>query len=112
MIMFGLCGAGRSAIGYLYFLELQRKEEKVFYGTLLNCANTFTFVISGLYFWFISRDYLGILVAAILCNGITATMILFIPESPSFLHAIRDFEGARRSLRSVARVNKVKVEFG
>lgn len=86
ILIFGFCGAGRSLIGYLYLLELVPSEWKTLVGTSLHSANSCTFIFSALYFWFVSKDWRWIILAALVANSITVVAILFIPESPIYLH--------------------------
>ena len=105
ILVFGFCGAGRSAVGYLYLLELVPKDWKTLTGTCCHAANSLTFVFSGFYFWFISKDWRWIIVFAIVANAISAIGIIFIPESPLYLYSTKDYDKARESLNKIARMN-------
>lgn len=67
--------------------------------------NSTTLIFSSLYFWFVSKDWRWIILFAIFANFIAAVGILFVPESPLYLHATKDYDKARESLNRIARFN-------
>lgn len=105
ILVFGFCGAGRSVVGYLYLLELVPGDWKTLAGTSLHSMNSMTFIISAIYFWFISKDWRWIILSALIANGLTALAMVFIPESPAYLYSSRDFDKTRDSLNKIARLN-------
>ena len=56
MFLYGLCGAGRSAVGYLYLLELIPKERRAIAGAMFHSFNELTLVFSSLYFMYVSKE--------------------------------------------------------
>ena len=105
ILVFGFCGAGRSTIGYLYLLELIPKRHKILVGTLLHAINSLTLVFSSLYFWFITKNYFWFLLYSTIANFICTIAILFIPESPEYLYASKDYDGARDSFNKILKFN-------
>lgn len=96
--LFGLCGPGRAAVGYLLALELVPKTNRLLIGTLANVVLSLTYLNSAFFFWFISKYTLYLLLLGTLgtfCSGIG---LFFIPESPEYLYSYREFDKARASL--------------
>jgi hypothetical protein len=56
IMVLGVCGVGRSTIGYLYLMELIPKRNKRFVGTINMAANAAVYVMSAFFFWLISKD--------------------------------------------------------
>ena len=106
ILIFGFCGAGRSAVGYLYLIEMVPSRWKTLAGTLMHSVNSLTFVFSAIYFWFVSKEWRWLIIYAICANIITCIAILFIPESPLYCHSIRDYDKARTSISKIAKFNK------
>ena len=109
ILVFGFCGAGRSAVGYLYLLELVPKDWKTLVGTCFHCANSSTLIFSAVYFWFLSRDSQYLLLFGVFANAICCIGILFIPESPLYLLSAKDYDKARESLNRIGRINGYSV---
>ena len=87
ILVFGFCGAGRSVVGYLYLLELVPSDWKTLVGTSLHSCNSLTFIMSALYFWFISKDWRWIILFSMIFNFIAVLGVTFIvPESPIYLY--------------------------
>jgi MFS family permease len=105
ILVFGFCGAGRSGVGYLYLLELVPATWKSLVGTLVHSINSFTFVWSAYYFWYLSKDWQWLLIYSLSANFITAMAALFIPESPLYLYSAKDFDKTRESLTMIAKFN-------
>lgn len=108
ILIFGFCGAGRSGIGYLYLLEMMPSDWKTMVGTLTHSVNSCTFIFSALYFWQLSKDWRWLILYALVANGVTGIAICFVPESPLYSYAVKDFDKARESLNKIARFNGVK----
>jgi hypothetical protein len=106
MFIFGMSAIGRSAIGFLYLMELLPSNTQVIAGTALHIHNTFTGLIGCLYFWLISKNwiYLGYWGCATGVLGLVA--VLFMPESPKFLISVHKYEEARAAINHIARYNK------
>eukprot|EP00347_Sterkiella_histriomuscorum_P010242 403377046 len=92
IVFFGICGVGRSAIGYLYLLEMIPAEWKNIVGTLTHVANSFTFIISAVYFWKLSKDWEWFILFALISNAITVVAVSRIPESPKFTYSTKSGE--------------------
>lgn len=105
MFVFGICGAGRASIGYLYLLELVPKESKVLIGTLNFCVSESIYVLSAIFFKYISKETAYMLIIGLVVNFICDVAICFIPESPEYLYAVKDYQNARANLNYIARFN-------
>jgi MFS family permease len=92
----GIVGVGRSTIGFLYLVELVPPKNKKLIGTLTNASDALIYIFSSFYLWVLSRNVVYLLVIGICLNVIVAICVFFIPESPDFLHDIRDYDGVRR----------------
>ena len=109
MFFFGTVSVGRSTVNYLYLLELVPKERKVFIGTLINAINECTYIFSSLYFKYVSKEIIWIMILAIIVNLICGIGLIFLPESPEFLYAVKDFDGLRKSLNFISWFNRSSV---
>ncbi len=110
ILIFGFCGAGRSGIGYLYLLEMMPADWKTMVGTLTHSVNSCTFIVSAIYFWYVSKDWRWLILYALVANGITVIAVCFVPESPIYSYAAKDFDKARESLNKIGRFNGCKEE--
>ena len=110
MFVFGICGSGRASVGYLYLLELMPKNKKVMIGTLNFTFSESMFVFSALFFKYITKDITYMIILGTVITFICDIGICFIPESPDYLYAVRDYQGARDALNYIARFNGQKGE--
>ena len=111
IVLFGFVGVGRSAIGYLYLLELIPSEWKNLTSSLTHATNSFTFVFSALYFWKWSKDWQGFFIFALVSNIITVIAVSIIPESPKFTFANKQYQRTRTILNQMAKYNKTNKEY-
>lgn len=105
IFVFGICGSGRGSIGYLYLLELMPKADKVLIGTLNFATSESLFVWSALYLKYVSKNTTDLLIIGIVINFLCDIAICFIPESPDYLYAVKDYQGARDQLNYIGRFN-------
>lgn len=91
----GVVGVGRSTIGFLYLMELVPKRKKRLLGTLTNATDAFLYIVCAFYFWMISKNVFYLLTATTVLNVLLVIGIYFVPESPDFLHDIRDYDRVR-----------------
>ncbi|CDW73161.1 solute carrier family member 5 [Stylonychia lemnae] len=108
ILIFGLCGPGRSIVGYLYLLELVPKDWKYYIGTLISCANTSTFVFSSFFFWYASKNSEYLIIFGLISTLFTLTAIYQIPESPKYLKSTNQLEKLEKTLAYIDRFNRSK----
>lgn len=103
----GVVGVGRSTIGFLYLIELVPPKNKKLIGTLVNTGDAFVYVFSSFYFWVVSKHTQYYLIIGVVLNVFVAVAVFFIPESPDFLHDIRDYDRTRKVFQFIARFNRI-----
>ena len=84
----GACGALSSIrmnIGFVYMMELMPKSKQTIMGSIWNIFEGCIYVLATIYFWQISKYWLYYVLIGYLMQIFSAIIILWIPESPSFL---------------------------
>jgi MFS family permease len=93
MFIFGLTSAGRTAIGYVYLMELCPKDYHSAIGTFWNCTEGMIYVFLTIYFSIFKGSWVWPTVFSWF-QGILCTLIIFFyfPESPKWLYDKRKFK--------------------
>lgn len=68
--------------------------------------NGFVALYTVLYYWFISKDWIGINAFGAALTLISAVGVWFLPESPKFHLSKKRFDEARASINFIAKTNK------
>ena len=98
IFVFGLTYAPRASLTYVWALELTTRDSESHYSMLSMLFDSMCLLVLGLYFLaFHSMAVLLYLVCAVQTVAIVL-MVLYIPESPSFLYEKGDFEGFLQSV--------------
>ena len=108
IFFFGMGGVGRSSIAYLYMQELLPQNKQTLVGTILQLNNGVVAVYTVLYYWFISKNWIGINSFGAALTGISMLGVLFLPESPKFLLTKRRYDHARNAINFIAKINNTK----
>jgi MFS family permease len=108
ILLFGLCGGGRSTVGFLYLMELVPKKDKRFTGTLNVAFDSFIYTMTAFFFWFMCKDTFYLLFMCAIGNFFVAIGIFFIPESPEYLYEKKEFQKTKLVLIYIAKFNGVK----
>ncbi len=88
MFLLGIFSVGRASIGYLYMLELSPYQYQATIGTTLQCFNTVVTILSVIYFYYISKNWLWFQIFGCGLNFVVVIAVYFLlPESPKYLLA-------------------------
>lgn len=106
MFFFGMGSLGRSAIGFLYLMELLPQTKQTFVASILAIVKFQSTTFVALYFLYVSKYWFPL--EAFMCgsNALICISILFLPESPKFLISKRRYEDARMALAYIAKLNR------
>ncbi len=108
ILLFGLCGGGRSTVGFLYLMELVPRKDKKYTGTLTSAFDSFVYTVTGFFFWFMCKDTFYLLFMCAIGNFLVAIGVIFVPESPEYLYEKKEFQKAKQVLIYIAKFNGVK----
>lgn len=73
--------------------------------TILLVFDMITLIISGIYWRYITKNWLGLQLFGLSLNVIAAVGLFFIPESPEFLYCFYRFAECRAVLQKIAKLN-------
>jgi hypothetical protein len=79
------CSASIWLIGYIYCLELIPEKWKTTAGTTVMLSCSISYLVVVIYFWLISKHWVGILLFGYVLQVIGAVFSWCLPESPYFL---------------------------
>jgi len=112
MFLFGTMSVGRAAIGFLFMQEFIPVSNQAMTGTIVLCFDTFTGVLSTVYFYYISSDCRWIQLFGILCGVVSILGAFFIlPESPKYLHCQKRWTELRKVLSYMGKLNGKREPF-
>lgn len=109
MFLNGVCASGRASVGYLYMIELTPKKYHAYVGTVLSILNCLTTVFGCIYFRYISKHWIWLVLVGFTFNFLCVIFMFFIPESPKYLIARKRFDEARKSIYYIAKFNKKEI---
>lgn len=69
-------------------------------------ADGSTMIWLSLYFRFISKNWLYFQIYGICACALCSFLCLAIPESPKYLYGVKQYKGAKLSLKTIAKFNK------
>lgn len=87
LILFGATCPGREQVAFVYISELVPLKNRTAVGSLLLLADATTIGWIALYFLYVSKDWVYFQCISVTLNCIATVMLLFIPESPKYLHS-------------------------
>jgi hypothetical protein len=87
----GLDFGARVFVGYIYIMEFLTQEQAQLTSQLIGALDGLTLLFASVYFLWISRSWVYLYTYSVLVAAITLTMILKLPESPSFLVKTRKY---------------------
>ncbi|CDW78574.1 solute carrier family member 5 [Stylonychia lemnae] len=108
MFFLGLTSVAKVGTSYVYLLELVPQKSVTAISTIVLFADGSTMIWISLYYKFISNEWLYLQIFGITITGLSNVTMLLMPESPKFFYSIKKYDLARKSLRYIARFNKVQ----
>lgn len=106
MFCMGILTTIRISIGYTYLMELIPADKKTLYSTIFwVCIAGVSSFLSTLYFAFISKNWVYLILGGTILNIIAGVCCLFLPESPLWLLKTGDSDGAEAALSVIADFN-------
>lgn len=81
----GLDFGARVFVGYIYIMEFLTQEQAQLTSQLIGALDGLTLLFASVYFLWISRSWVYLYTYSVIVAAIALTMILKLPESPSFL---------------------------
>ena len=109
MLVLGFSHPGRVIVAVSYADEFLNREQRPYLMPLNNILNGLIIIFTALYYQFISKDIAYIQWCNLFLVSILILFtIVYLPESPKFLHSKERYDEARNSLSLVARVNGIK----
>ena len=109
MLFLGFSHPGRVIVAVSYADEFLNKEQRPYLMPLNNILNGLIIIFTALYYQVISKDIAYIQWCNLFLVSILLLFtIIYLPESPKFLHSKERYDEARNSLSIVARVNGIK----
>jgi len=109
MLFLGFSHPGRVIVAISYADEFLNKEQRPYLMPMNNILNGLIIIFTALYYQFISKDIAYIQYCNLFLVSILILFtIVYLPESPKFLHSKERYDEARNSLSFVARVNGIK----
>ena len=100
------CSASIWLIGYLFCVELIPEKFKTTAGTIINIIDCTTYLFVVIYFWLISKHWVGILLVGYVVQIIGAVSAWCLPESPPFLLSMGRYQEVAKVFARIARFNK------
>ena len=83
------------------------KDQQTIVGTLLQVLNGLIQIFACIYFYFISKEWLGFEIFGWTLNLIVVLFLYFIPESPKYLLSKKRYDEARNALIPIAQLNNL-----
>jgi MFS transporter, OCT family, solute carrier family 22 (organic cation transporter), member 4/5 len=108
VFLIGVASAGRTAIGFLYIMELLPTRNQVIVATILHINTASVNLIACLYFWFLSKNWLWLELMAGGFGVLSGLGTCFLPESPKFYISQHKYDEARAAINKMARWNHHK----
>ena len=101
----GLLTPIRMQVGYNYILEFCPKRNQVTAGTLYMMFDMVVYMVTVLYFWKISIEWVPYYSIALVFNGVAFCGSLWLPESPRMLLELGREDEAIANLERMANFN-------
>ena len=110
MFIGGVSESGKYFVGYVYLVEMMPKKAQDLSGLILFLTLGIVTTYHGIQFYFITSDahvnnWIGLILASI---SMLLTLI-WLPESPRFLHSHKRFDEARKVMERISRINGVQI---
>ena len=101
----GLLTPLRMQVGFNYMIEFIPKRSQIMAGTCYMISDALVFVITTIYFWKISNDWMPYFCIVIFVNLIVLIGCFFLPESPRMLLELGREDEAITILEQIASFN-------
>ena len=109
MFLLGFGASVREGLSYVYAMEMLPKKNQITVGSTTFIVDCLPAIMMVVYLTYVSEHWQYFLLLPLFLT-VTALLgiALLLPESPKFLYAKRDFDGARRVLAYMTKVNSVR----
>lgn len=105
LLIYGIGVFPRMTIGYVYALELTPEHGVRTLGMLMFTGECFTIIVSNLYLVCGGRNALYFVWACVVFSVLPLFFSFLLPESPKYLHSIKETQKAKESMQEIARIN-------
>jgi len=105
---FGLTLTAKTGTSYVYLLEMIPKNRTTAVSTSIMLVDGACLIWISIYYLYISKNWLYLLIFGAFLTGVSNIAMFLMPESPKFYYGQKNYDLARKSLRYIARFNKVK----
>lgn len=110
LLVYGIGVFPRMTIGYVYALELTPEKATRTLGMLMFVGECTTIIFSNLYLVLGGRNALFFVWFSLVFSLSPLLFSIFLPESPKYLHSMKDIDGAKKSMQRIANLNNQKDE--
>jgi hypothetical protein len=100
------CSASIWLIGYLFCVELIPENSKTTAGSIINIIDCTTYLLVVMYFWLISKHWVGILLVGYIVQILGAVFAWCLPESPPYLLSLNRYKEVAQVFAQIARINR------
>ena len=106
MFCFGALASCRITIGIPYLMELVPKASRTVVFTVCAMVDVSIYLLGTIYFWIVNKHWFYFWIVGYILQIFASIAVWFLPESPVLLVQQRRLEETRRSLRTIAWMNK------
>ncbi|CAI2363977.1 unnamed protein product [Moneuplotes crassus] len=110
LLVYGIGVFPRMTIGYVYALEITPERATRTLGMLMFVGECTTIIFSNLYLVLGGRNALFFVWISLAFSVSPLIFTIILPESPKYLHSVKNYEGAKKSLQKIAALNGQKGE--
>lgn len=108
MFIGGACSAGRASVGFVYGNEFLVGKWRDIFSTLFVFVDGFSVVMSGLYFDFMSKQYMWLSLWAPILGFASCIGLFWLPESPLWQLKVGRVREAQLTLYLIMKVNGIE----
>lgn len=105
LLIYGIGVFPRMTIGYVYALELTPEAATRTLGMLMFTGECFTIIMSNVYLVAGGRNALFFVYASLAFAALPLVFSVMLPESPKYLHSVKEYDKWKKSLKSLAKLN-------
>ena len=97
----------KTGTNYVYLLEMIPKKRVTAVSTSMMLVDGACLIWISIYYLYISKDWQYLIIFGAVVTGVSNVAMFIIPESPKYYYSAKKYDLARKSLRYIARFNKV-----
>jgi MFS family permease len=102
----GLAETGAYYVAYVYCVEMMPEVYQNLGGLSIFLVFAFVKMFFSIYFWFLSKNWIGMAIIALVTATISLVLTIFImPDTPRYLYSNKKFDKVREVLKFVQKLN-------